>query len=184
MLCVVVLRSGRPRVGSSDGYTLLDMIFVVALIGVLSALAAPALLRGRAAANETATLATMRSVHSGQLAYAVSCGAGFWAANFPALADPGAASGFLPPDLTGSPTPSKSGYTYTLQPGPRGPAGLADCNGNAVALDYYVTAVPLDFGETGSRAFASNEEFTIWQDTTGAAPVQPFTPAATVSTVQ
>jgi type II secretory pathway pseudopilin PulG len=180
----VVQRNGHPGVCSSDGYTLLDMIFVVALLAVLTALAAPALLRGRAAANETATLATVRSVHSGQLAYAVSCGAGFWASNFPALADPGATSGFLPPDLTGSPTPTKSGYTYTLTPGVRGPAGLADCNGNPVALDYYVTAVPLAFGETGSRAFASDEAFTIWQDTTGAAPVQPFTPAATVSAIQ
>jgi type II secretory pathway pseudopilin PulG len=155
------------------------VIFVVALIGVLMAMAGPALFRSRAAANEAGTIATMRVVHSGQLAYAVSCGAGFWAASFPALAD-----GFLPPELTGGPTPTKSGYTYTLQPGARGLAGVADCNGTPVALDYYFTSVPLDFGNTGSRAFASDEAFTIWQDTTGAAPVQPFTPAGTVSAIQ
>jgi type II secretory pathway pseudopilin PulG len=157
------------------------MIFVVALIGVLAAIAGPALLRSRAAANETASLATMRTMHTGELAYALSCGVGLWAASFPAL---GGTNGFLPPDLTAVATPTKSGYTYTLQPGPLGLAAVADCNGNAVALDYYVTAVPLDFGNTGSRAFASNEGHVIWQDTTGAAPPEPFTAGGTVSPIQ
>jgi hypothetical protein len=61
---------------------------------------------------------------------------------------------------------------------------VADCNGNAVALDYYITAVPVDFGNTGSRAFASNEGHVIWQDTTGTAPPEPFTPSATTTPIQ
>ena len=181
---VLLLGRGRPRVCSSEGFTLLDTIFVVALIGLLSAIAVPTLLRSRAAANETAALATMRSVHTATLSYALSCGVGLWAANFQALADPSGSNGFLPSDLTAVASPTKSGYTYTLQPGPLGLGGMADCNGNAVALDYYVTAVPLDFGNTGSRAFASNEGHVIWQDTTGIAPVEPFTAGATVTPIQ
>jgi type II secretory pathway pseudopilin PulG len=184
MLRVVLLREGRPKVSSSDGFTLLDTIFVVALIGLLSAIAVPGLLRSRAAANETATLATIRVMHTGELSYALSCGAGLWAANFPALADPAGVSGFLQPDLTASATPFKSGYNYTLQPGPLGLSAVTDCNGNPVSLDYYVTAVPLDFGNTGSRAFASNEAHVIWQDTTGVAPTEPFTAAGTVTPIQ
>ena len=178
------LRHGRRSISSSEGFTLLDMIFVIALIGLLSAIAVPTLLRSRAAANETAALATLRSVHTGTLSYALSCGAGLWAANFPALADPAGVNGFLPPDLTAAATPMKSGYNYTLTPGPLGLAAVADCNGNAVALDYYVTAVPVDFGNTGSRAFASNEGHVIWQDTMGVAPPEPFTPGGTIGPIQ
>ena len=111
---VVHIRSGRARVCASDGFTLLDTIFVIALIGLLSAIAVPTLLRSRAAANETATLATMRVVHTGALSYALSCGAGLWPAGFTVLADPLGVNGFLPPDLTTVATPTKSGYTYTM----------------------------------------------------------------------
>ena len=114
MLRVVLLGRGRQRVCSSEGFTLLDTIFVVALIGLLSAIAVPTLLRSRAAANETAALATLRMVHTGVLSYALSCGVGLWAANFQALADPGGGTGFLPSDLTAIASPTKSGYTYTL----------------------------------------------------------------------
>ena len=184
MLRVSLLRSGRQRFCSSEGFTLLDTIFVVALIGLLSAIAVPTLLRSRTAANETATIASLRMVHTGALSYAISCGAGLWAANFQALADPTGIGGFLPPDLTAVASPTKSGYTYTFQPGPNGLAAQPDCNGNPVALDYYVTAVPVDFGNTGSRAFASNEGHVIWQDPTGVAPVEPFATAGTVAPIQ
>jgi type II secretory pathway pseudopilin PulG len=184
MLRISLLRVGRTRVCSSKGFTLLDTIFVVALIALLSAIAVPTLLRGRAAANETATLATLRVVHTGALSYAISCGAGLWPASFPALADPTGVGGFLPPDLTGVASPTKSGYTYTFQPGPKGLAASTDCNGNPVALDYYTTAIPLDYGNTGSRAFASNEAHVIWQDTAGIAPTEPFTTGGTVTPIQ
>jgi prepilin-type N-terminal cleavage/methylation domain-containing protein len=177
-------RSGHARISSSKGFTLLDMIFVIALIGLLSAIAVPTLLRSRAAANETATLATIRVVHTGALSYALSCGAGLWPADFPALADPAGIQGFLPPDLTAVASPMKSGYTYTLQPGPVGIAALLDCNGKAVALDYYVTAAPIDFGNTGSRSFASNEGHVIWQDTTGTPPPEPFTAGGTIKPIE
>jgi type IV pilus assembly protein PilA len=160
------------------------VIFVVALIGVLSAIAGPALLRSRSAANETAALATLRAVHTGELAYALTCGVGLWAASFPALADPSGVGGFLQPDMTAVATPTKSGYNYTLTQGPRGLAAVADCNGNPVALDYYISAVPLDVGNTGNRGFASNEGHVIWQDTTGIAPAEPFMAAGTVSPIQ
>jgi type II secretory pathway pseudopilin PulG len=166
---------------SSEGFTLLDMIFVTALLSLLLSIAVPTMLRGRSAANETAALATLRVVHTGQLSYSLSCGVGLWAANLPALADP--TGSYLPPDLTAVAAPTRSGYTYTLQPGPRGLAPVTDCNGQAVALDYYVTAVPVSYGNTGSRGFASNEQHVIWQDTTGAAPLEPFTTAGTVTPI-
>lgn len=168
------------RLCASEGFTLLEVIFVAGVIMVLSGIAVPSLLRGRAAANETATIGTMRVIHTGELTYTLTCGAGLYAASLPALA-PGQ---FLPPDLTANLTPMKSGYTYTLAEGPSGLTGLVDCNGAPLATDYYVTATPLTLGTTGNRAFASNQAHVIWQNTAGTPPIEPFANAGTVSNVQ
>ena len=168
----------RKTCHQSDGFTLLEVIFVSGIIALLSGIAVPSLLRSRAAANETSTLGTVRTVHTAQLTYALTCGRGQYAESFKALGGPDA---FLPPDLTTNPTPLKTGYRFTLQPGPGGVSKFTDCNGVAIAVDYYITAEPIRVGDTGSRGFASNQAHLIWQDTTGAAPVEPFTLAGTVS---
>jgi type IV pilus assembly protein PilA len=168
----------RKTCHQSDGFTLLEVIFVSGIIALISGIAVPSLLRSRAAANETSTLGTVRTVHTAQLTYALTCGKGLYAESFKAL---GGANAFLPPDMTNNATPLKTGYRFTLQPGPGGVTAFTDCNGAAIAVDYYITAEPIRVGETGSRGFASNQAHLIWQDTTGAAPVEPFTLGATVS---
>jgi len=165
---------------SSAGFTLLEVIFVTALIGLLSAIAVPTVFRSRMAANETSAFSTVRSIHTAQLTYALTCGYGNYASQFTDLASPNS-DGFLPTDLTGTVTPLKSGYNYVLQPGPYGQSGFTDCNGNATSLDYYVSAEPASIGGTGRRAFASNQAHVIWQDLMGVAPVEPFTAGGTTS---
>jgi len=44
--------------------------------------------------------------------------------------------------------------------------------------------VPLTKGSTGTRAFATDEQGTIWQDSSGAAPGQPFTAGGTIGVIQ
>jgi prepilin-type N-terminal cleavage/methylation domain-containing protein len=172
-----------PRTRSSHGFTLLEVIFVTALIALLSAIAIPTVFRSRKAANETAAVGTLHGVHTAQLTYALTCGYGLFSTSFPAFAEPNG-DGFLPDDLTVSPAPVKTGYAYSLQSGPSGPSGLVDCNGFPTSIEYYVTAVPVTFQSTGTRAFASNQGITIWQDTTGAAPVEPFVDNGTVSAIE
>jgi prepilin-type N-terminal cleavage/methylation domain-containing protein len=172
----------RPRT-RCDGFTLLEVIFVTAVIGLLSAIAVPTVFRSRMAANETSAFGTIRTVHTAQLTYALTCGYGNYASGFPDLGNPNG-DGYLPLDLTSNATPLKSGYTYTLQPGPIGQSGFTDCNGNATALDYYISAAPLAIGGTGRRAFASNQAHVIWQDLMGVAPVEPFTAGGTVSPME
>lgn len=168
---------------SAEGFTLLEVIFVTALIGLLSAIAVPTVFRSRMAANETAAFSTVRSVHTAQLTYALTCGYGNYASQFPDFANP-AGDGYMPVDLTGSATPLKSGYNYVLQPGPNGPSGFTDCNGNATALDYYISAEPASIGGTGRRAFASNQGHVIWQNLMGLAPAEPFTAGPTISPME
>jgi len=155
------------------------MIFVTALIGLLSAIAMPTVFRSRMAANETSAYGAIRALHTAQLTYAITCGYGNYASAFPNLGNPNG-DGYLAPDLTSGPTPLKSGYSYVLQPGPNGLTAFTDCNGAATTSDYYVSATPVDFGKSGRRAFASNQGQTIWQDRTGVAPVEPFVAAGTI----
>jgi|SoiMethySBSTD1v2_1073268.scaffolds.fasta_scaffold35191_7 prepilin-type N-terminal cleavage/methylation domain-containing protein len=169
------------RKSSAAGFTLIEVIFVTALIGLLSAIAVPTVFRSRMAANETSAFSTVRSIHTAQLTFALTCGYGNYASQFTDLGNPNGADGYLPPDLTSAVAPLKSGYNYTLQPGQSGPSGFTDCNGNATALDYYVAAEPAAIGGTGRRAFASNQAHVIWQDLMGVAPVEPFTAGGTTA---
>ena len=76
------------KVGAAQnekGFTLIDMLFVIALIGLLSTLAIPGLMRARGAAQSASALGTMKVVNSAQLSFAITCGLGFYSPNFQQL---------------------------------------------------------------------------------------------------
>jgi prepilin-type N-terminal cleavage/methylation domain-containing protein len=72
--------------GNESGFTLIDLLFVIALIGLLSTLAIPGLMKARGAAQASSALGTIRVINTGQLSYAISCGLGFYAPDLPTLA--------------------------------------------------------------------------------------------------
>src|SRR5829696_8207825 len=59
------------RVKNQKGFTLIDMLFVIAIIGLLSTLAIPGLMRARGAAQSSSSLGTIRVVNSAQLSFAI-----------------------------------------------------------------------------------------------------------------
>lgn len=161
------------------GFSLIELLIVVAIIGIIAAIAVPGLLHARMAGNEASAIASMRAVSSAQQAYAGQCLG--YATTLPELKNAG---NYLSPDLTGGASVVKSGYTVTLVPG-LGNAPLAappaGCTGTGT--NYYASATPLS-AATGTRGFATDEPGTIWQDITGAAPGQPFTAGGTISVIQ
>jgi type IV pilus assembly protein PilA len=166
-----------------NGFTLIELLIVVGILGLIIGVAVPGLIHARNLGRETSAIASLRALNDAQAAYASSCGADAYAMQFPTLAvsPPGSVTGFLSPDLASSESPVKSGYQYKLAEGTGGVPGPNDCNGTPTHTTYYANATPSNVELVVLRGFATSQEQDIWQDTSGAAPTEPFSANSTVS---
>lgn len=157
------------------GFTLVELLIVVAVIGIVSAVAIPGMQRAKMAGNESAAIASLRSITSAQSGYSTACGQGGYATSLTILGAPcnGGTQGFISPDLNPS-TPGvtvigagimKSGYDVQLAGS--GVAGPQDMSGNATSVDYLATAVPVQVGSSGQRGFNAQAAGTIFVDPAG-----------------
>ena len=169
---------------SARGFTLIELLIVVAIIGIVAAIASASVMRARSVANETSSIAGLRSIVSAQTEYSAVCGNGGYADLLPTLAvpPPGGGLGFLSPDLTSAPVVTKSGFDTTMAAGAGAVVLAPDCNGTQTVTSYIATATPVTFGTSGNRSFATTPAGTIWQLFSAVPPAEPF--AAPASPVQ
>jgi type II secretory pathway pseudopilin PulG len=153
-------------VKGESGFTLIDLLFTASLICTLCTMSLPSLLRARGAAQSASAVGTLRVVNSSQLSFAVTCGSGFYAPDFPALgvAPPNSPAAFLPPELSSGPSFVKQGYSYSMT-GTALPGAPPTCNGLAGGMSapgYAAMADPLD--PVGNpHFFGSNADGTIYE---------------------
>jgi prepilin-type N-terminal cleavage/methylation domain-containing protein len=161
------------------GFTLVEILVVMAVIAILAAVSIPLLLDVQMAGREASAISSLRTIHTAQEAFRVACGNGKrFATTLPQLG----AAGTITKDLSDAPIVLKSGYVITVvgtEPGDKD-----HCTGEATAVHWYASAVPQSPGHTGRRAFATASGEDIWTDTAGVAPPEPFKPNETISRLE
>lgn len=155
----------KPRTGNASGFTLVELMIVLAVVAVLLSLAFNEYRGMQARGNEASAIGSLRSIAAAQWQFALTCGNMKYATTLPALAQPvpTTGQGFLSPDLTSAETFEKSGYQFQMAAKPLDNAPPA-CNGVTVAEGYAATADPVKPGLTGNYYYGVNADRVLHVD--------------------
>lgn len=129
------------------GFSLIELLIVIAIILIIATIALPKLNRARMYSQETAAIGAIRTLHTAQTQYFSQFGR--FAASLTELGPPtsgqpnASAADLISGDLAAG---EKSGYKFTMTGGPGG---------------YTISAVPVAYNSTGSRTFFSDQSLVM-----------------------
>ena len=154
---------------TAKGFSLIELLIVVFIILIISAVAIPNLFRSKIAANESSAVSSIRQINTAEGTYSSSWGSGYsvdlaslGGTAAACLAGATAANACLVDDLISVAPFSKSGYTFAA-------AGTNQVG--AVFNSYEVNATANTVQTTGVRAFCSDASGVIKFVTPGPAPI-------------
>lgn len=161
----ILVLQGLQMKSRTRGFSLIELLIVVAVILIIAATAIPNLLRSRMSANQAAAVSTLRNINNSQAAYIAMYGGNTGYADTLVKLGPGA-----PCDLThaclvdsvlscASQPCTKSGYSYFL----------ASSFSSAPFADYVSTATPVNFATTGQDNYCSTDDAVLRQEISPAA---------------
>jgi type IV pilus assembly protein PilA len=141
------------------GFSLIELLIVVAIILIIAAIAIPNLLRSKMAANEASAVATIRTLNTSAVAYSTTYGQyPTHLTNLgPATTPSSTAADLIDSVIGGSDPATKSGYTFVWTG-----------TGSPVS-SYTLVATPVSQGVTGQRGFFTDQSGVIRADPTGSA---------------
>ena len=144
------------------GFSLIELLIVVAIILIIAAIAIPNLLRSRMAANEASAVGSIRTLNTSAVTYSST----YPANGYPGtLAQMGGASPCVAVPATAClidavlSAGTKSGYTF-----------IWTGDGATPSVGYSLTSIPVSVGTSGQRSFFSDQSGVIRYQTTGATP--------------
>lgn len=146
------------------GFSLIELLIVVAIILIIAAIAIPNFMRSRMQANEASAVASLRTINTAQITYSTNYPAIGYADNLTKLGPPagGGVSDQTHADLVdavlgcASQPCTKSGYSFAVL----NPVGTP-------VASYELSGVPINVNVTGRRGFCSSQLIVITQDYAG-----------------
>lgn len=142
-----------------NGFSLIELLIVVAVILVIAAIAIPNLMRSRIAANEASAVGSLRAINTAESTYSITYNNSF-TCTLSALGPPSGgaqvssgAAGLLDSSLASG---AKSGYTFS--------PGTCTTTSNGIVTFYQWVADPVAPGTSGSRYFCTSDTFSIKVD--------------------
>ncbi|MFZ0962172.1 MAG: prepilin-type N-terminal cleavage/methylation domain-containing protein [Terriglobia bacterium] len=152
---------------SSKGFSLIELLIVVAIILIIAAIAIPNLLRSRIAANQASAVGSLRTLNTAEITYSSTYNAGFTAAlqylaPMPSGANPvSTAAGLIDSILSGAGgtvnVSSKSGYSFQYSP------GSPDVTNHINQYNFQATPIT---SSTGTNYYYTDESGVIRQNST------------------
>src|SRR6266496_1399993 len=146
---MAILRGGGKAMDRNKqrGFSLIELLIVVAIIGIIAAIAIPNLIKSQQAAHETAALTEVQTIGKQQVLYSITKGHG----KFADLATLGSLN-YVDSNMA---TGNKGGYVFATTP----------INGDGMPAMFDTTSHPSAVGNfgTGNRSYYSNETMVVFE---------------------